>query len=888
MASPTWNWRDEASRKEASRVMARAAAGTSAAQNGGTTVSQLLSTLLPVLIVAIVWGILFLLFRTRFKRNYQPRTFLGSLRPEQRTPKVSDKLIGWIGEFWSIPDTFVLNHHSLDAYLFLRFLKITIIICFVGCCITWPVLFPINATGGNGYKQLDILSFSNVANYWKWFAHCVIAMIFFSFVMYMITRESVFFINLRQAYLMSPLYASRISSRTVLFTSVPADYMNEAKLRAMLGNGVRRVWLATNTKELEDKVQQRDKAAMKLEGAETKLIVAANKAHLKAQKKNGGELNASEEAAIGEESIAMRYLKPKQRPTHKLGFLGLIGKKVDTIDWSRAELKKLIPEVDRDQAVHKAHDARMLNSAFVEFNTLIEAQAAYQSLAHHQALHMSPRFAGVTPHEVVWKNLRLIWWERVIRRITTLSFVVALIIFWSIPVAAIGAISNINQLESTKGFHWVGTIFNALPTQIAGVVTGLLPTIMLAVLMALLPIILRAMAKLGGDPTLSAVELTVQNWYFAFQVIDVFGVTTIGSAASSVAGSIAKQPSSAVSLLAQKLPNASNFYISYFVLQGLAVVSGTLVGLAGLVIFILLGKILDKTPRKMYKRWTTLSSLGWGTVMPIYSNLCVIALCYAAIAPLVLGFATIGLSLFYFAFRYNMFFVNNAQIDTKGRMYPRALQHLFVGIYVAEICLVGLFAIGTGSQVGAIGPLVLMILFVVFTALYQISLNSALGPLLDYLPKSIDAEERRLLAAEHGGHVNGYEEDSVDKEGRIDGQANTVDTPAPHKKPNFFTKWLRPDKYQDYETMRRLVPKDIAIDYSAEDEVNAFYNPAISSPAPLLWIPRDQLGISRQEVRDTEKVIPITDEGAYLDDKGKVIWDAQDGRPPINQEVPYY
>lgn len=99
---------------------------------------------------------------------------------------------------------------------------------------------------------------------------------------------------------------------------------------------------------------------------------------------------------------------------------------------------------------------------------------------------------------------------------------------------------------------------------------------------------------------------------------------------------------------------------------------------------------------------------------------------------------------------------------------------------------------------------------------------------------------------------------------------------------------LRPDIYTDYATMRRLVPREIAIRYSAEEEADAFYNPAITSPTPLLWVPRDPVGISQQEVRDTRQSIPITDEGAYLDEKNKVVWDAQDGRPPIYEEVPYY
>lgn len=127
---------------------------------------------------------------------------------------------------------------------------------------------------------------------------------------------------------------------------------------------------------------------------------------------------------------------------------------------------------------------------------------------------MSPRFIGINPDEVIWKNLRIKWWERIIRNIVTISFVCALIIFWAIPVAVVGAISNINSLDhSISWLKWIQKI----PSVIMGVVTGLLPSVLLAVLMALLPIILRLMAKLGGVPSLSRVELRTQNFYFAFQ-----------------------------------------------------------------------------------------------------------------------------------------------------------------------------------------------------------------------------------------------------------------------------------------------------------------------------------------------------------------------------------
>ncbi|KAF2217193.1 hypothetical protein CERZMDRAFT_104581 [Cercospora zeae-maydis SCOH1-5] len=863
-------------------------------ETNSSSASQLLSTLAPVAIFALVWAILFLVLRNRFPRYYRPRTFVGSLRENERTPRVDGGFVGWIKGFWELPDTHVLNHHSFDGYLFLRFLKISVVICLVGCAITWPVLFPINATGGGGKQQLDLLTFGNVTNnYYKMFAHAGCAIIFFSFVIYMITREMIYYVNLRQAYLMSPLYASRLSSRTVLYTSIPEEYMDEAKLRNMLEPGVRKIWLSTDCKDLQEKVEERDKVAMKLEGAETKLIKTASANKMKADKKGGKTANAgAEEAAVGEgNALFAQYLTQKDRPTHKTKFLG--GKKVDTIDWCRNELQRIIPEVHAEQAKHKAHQATRLNSAFVEFDTLSAAQAAYQSLTHHQVLQMSPRFTGMTPTEVIWSNLSINWYGRLVRKVTTTAFVVALIAFWSVPVAVVGAISNIDKL--TTCLPWLGFI-NDIPKTILGVVTGLLPVVLLAVLMSLLPIILRLMAKIGGAPTRGAVELTVQHSYFAFQLVQVFLVATLGSAASSVIQGVAQNPSSAPMLLASNIPLASNFYLSYFVLQGLAIVSGLLVGLVGLILFLVLGKILDKTPRKMYNRWISLSGLGWGTLFPVYTNLLVIAICYAAIAPLVLIFAAIGLFLFYFAYRYNLMFVSNAQVDTKGLVYPRALGHLFVGLYVAEVCLIGLFAIATGQSVGALGPLILMILMLIFTALYHLSLNSAMEPLLYYLPKSLDAEERRLLEIERGGadDVEGEKFAAKDVPANGNGGQAALDGPnhnlgpAPRPKPNMFMKWLRPDIYTDYQTMRRLVPKEIAIHYDEDTSTNAFYNPAISSPTPLLWVPRDNLGVSRQEVADTSKVTPMTDEGAYLDEKNNIVWDAEDGRPPIYEEKVYY
>ncbi|KAL3475122.1 hypothetical protein BJX99DRAFT_165582 [Aspergillus californicus] len=869
-------------------------------QNTSNSASSLVVVLIPSLVVAVVMVLLFIILRRSERRMYMPRTYLGFMRESDRTPPSSTGLINWIKDMYRLPDTYVLQHHSMDAYLLLRFLKIVSTICFAGSLLTWPILMPINATGGNGMKQLDMLSFSNVSdsNYARFFAHAFVAWIFVAFVFFTVTRESLYYINLRQAYCLSRAYASRLSSRTVLFTAVPQDYLSRDKIRLMFGaNKVKNVWLTTDTAELADKVDDRDAAAMKLEAAETKLIRMANAARLKAIKKGGsaedGPIAEIPEGDDESGSVAARWVKPKDRPTHRLK--PLIGKKVDTINWARSEIERLSPEIQDLQAQHKAGEVKLVTSVFVEFYEQADAQSAYQSVAHNLPLHMAPRYIGLDPTQIIWSNLRIKWWERVIRYGVSVAFVGALVIFWAIPTAFVGSLSNIDSL--TDMVHFLRFI-NDVPSWIKGAITGLLPTILMAVLMALLPIILRLMAKIGGAPSLAAVELTTQNFYFFFQVVQVFLVVTIASSASSVVTKIIDDPTSATSLLANKIPTASNFYVSYIVLQALSFSSGALLQIAGLIIGKILGRVLDNTPRKMYSRWSNLAGLGWGTVYPVFTLLVVIAITYSCIAPLVLGFATVGLYLFYFAYRYNLLYVSNATIDTQGKTFARALQHILVGCYLLVVCLIGLFAIGSGASAVSAGPLILMIILLITMVVYHVSLNQALDPLINYLPKNLEAEEEALLSleagfdsnGEHGGiaatsSANGHE-DGVNN---VDSAEKGLTSAPTQPKANFLTKYLRPDKYANYEQLRKLVPDGSGTaSYDPEVEQNAYYHPAINSQPPLLWIPRDEMGISTQEVRHSSLAIPITDDDAWLDEKNHIHWDVDTGVPPIFKEKIYY
>lgn len=97
----------------------------------------------------------------------------------ERSKPLPTGWFNWILPFWRIPDKEVLDHCSLDAFLFLRYIKMICVICLVGCCITWPVLFPIHATGGGTSVQLDILTIGNLKYPRRYWAHAVLAWIYF-------------------------------------------------------------------------------------------------------------------------------------------------------------------------------------------------------------------------------------------------------------------------------------------------------------------------------------------------------------------------------------------------------------------------------------------------------------------------------------------------------------------------------------------------------------------------------------------------------------------------------------------------------------------------------------------------------------------------------------
>ncbi|KAJ4266131.1 hypothetical protein NW762_004111 [Fusarium torreyae] len=809
---------------------------------------SLLATFIPVIVYCAICLIFFSIFRVKCSRVYAPRAMPSLRSPHKPIPSLPTGWVNWIKPFFKTPDTFVLNHGSLDGFFFLRYLKVLRNTFLVGMLISWPILFPIHITGGNTLSQLDILTIGKISDKTRMFAHVAVAYMFFGFVLFTVTRECFYYIGIRQAYLSSPHYAKRLSSRTVLVTSIPDRYLDEARLRKLYGDSVKRVWIPRTAKALIKLVEEREQTALRLEKAEILLIKKANIArkkqlpnqpstapssssaepctadssssyrtgpssehpsdsprridiHQDHEHGHGHDFNHEHEHSEAPQeqnfksdypevsqmagrnthdlleksaedpeyvhpyglnpnlpdvrgSVAAQWIPVTARPHHRplQNFL----RRVDTIRWCRMRLKDLNLEIYKLRRQVKRGDGQTLPAAFIEFDTQEAAQAAHQIVAHHRPLQLAPRLLGVRPDEVVWSALRMRWWERIIRRFLVMGLVVVAIIFWSFPCAIIGIISNIDFLSGIFFLKWI----KLLPDAITGFLQGFIPAIALSFWMSLVPAMLRFCGVQAGIPSLVLVELFTQKVYFAFQVVQVFLITTLTSAASAAVLNIIQDPMSTPDLLAKNLPKASNFYLSYILVQCMAIGATGLLHIFELIRHYGFARVVQN-PRSRFQVWYKLRPPRWGGVYPIYTNMAVITLCYTCIAPLILLFASAGMAFTRLIYRYNILYVFDSEMDSMGLFYPNALLQVITGLYLAEICMIGLFALKM-----AFPPMVLMLIFLIFTGIVHLSLRDSISPLLQNLPQTLSLEEElqeqekmeaeaRMQAAAESGEANG-------------------------------------------------------------------------------------------------------------------------------------
>jgi hypothetical protein len=218
-------------------------------------------------------------------------------------------------------------------------------------------------------------------------------------------------------------------------------------------------------------------------------------------------------------------------------------------------------------------------------------------------------------------------------------------------------------------------------------------------------------------------------------------VVTLSNGLLNFFTDVATNVVSTVTKLANNLPDASYYFFKYLMLRSFASAAGELLQIGTLIMWFLLGPLLDNTPRQKWKRQTNLQQVKWGSFFAPFSNFAVIGIVYCCIAPLMLVFMVIIFALFWVVNRYNVLYVYQFKNDTGGLLFPTAVYQLFTGIYVMEGCLAAYFFAQqgpSGSNTVCLPQAIIMVVALVLTIIFHRILVNNFSPLMRYLPITLE------------------------------------------------------------------------------------------------------------------------------------------------------
>jgi len=214
--------------------------------------------------------------------------------------------------------------------------------------------------------------------------------------------------------------------------------------------------------------------------------------------------------------------------------------------------------------------------------------------------------------------------------------------------------------------------------------------------------------------------------------------------------------------------------------------------------------------------------------------------------------------------------------ETGGLFFPKAMQHVFVGMYVQQVCLAALFFLAQdeNGRPSSIPMGALMVVLIFLTACFNIVIVQSYGPLRFALPLSLadktydgDSQSQSTGDLEPEASKKSVSDPRTSQDAAI-AETGGLDRVPLESKPK--DEEAEEDEHHDFTTEG---PQD-------------FNHPASVEPQRIIWVPDDALGLGKAEVEDIHKRgLQASLEKAEMDEQGKVkITGPPPGGPEINVE----
>ncbi len=369
------------------------------------------------------------------------------------------------------------------------------------------------------------------------------------------------------------------------------------------------------------------------------------------------------------------------RPRRKLGFLGLFGQEVDTIDYFTERLEIIDEEISRAQK----REYPSTPMAFVTMDSVASAQMVAQAVLDPHPHFLITKLAPA-PHDIIWSNSVSSRKERVIKSYSITFFVGISSLILIFPVGYVAALLNTKTIS--KFWPALGRMLKSSKWAEA-LVTGLLPTYLFTLINFIVPYFnIFLSSKQGylshGEEELSAVS---KNFFYLF--VNMFVFTLAGTASNywgllSDTTKIARQ-------LAESLKKLSLFYTDLIILQGMGMLPFKLLQFGSLFRFPFF-RLTCKTPRdfrNLYKPPT----MNFGLQLPQPLLVLVITTIYSIMSTKIVAAGLVYFIIGFFVFKYQLVFSMVHPQHSTGKVWLLVFRRVILGLMIFQLTMAGTLAL---------------------------------------------------------------------------------------------------------------------------------------------------------------------------------------------------
>ncbi|KAH3673239.1 hypothetical protein WICPIJ_009858 [Wickerhamomyces pijperi] len=814
-----------------------------AQSTAGINFQTFLSSLFISIIYCCFQVSIFSLLRSKIKHIYQPNCYYVS--DKKKVPPLKEGLFSWLPATIMCPLT-DYKAIGLDAYFIIRFLSFLIVLFFGLALMNIPVLITVNYKSGyssyspsdiidytNGtlpiVSGLDSISMSNIAPKFSKRLSVHLTMLMISVIWFhtLVISELREYIRIKNQFL-TELNSKKTTDRirdhknTLLIDNVPLAMIDKKLITEMFdnicGSKIKNIWFVYDYGELKGLYARHLMLLDQIEQIETLIIY----------KKFFGD--STEQNTKDWTTYKNHHLKynVKLALTYRMRFwLGFVPYPV----WPK--LQDLLVETT-EQFTHNRHlmmekrerlaardrspltDHRY-NKVFIQFDRSLPAHLLNQVQISNKFNQLDKTMLYTDPKDMNWSNLAVQSNLLVFVRVIIGNFLACVITLgWVIPVAFIGLVTQMPYLTALYPFlSWM----KLLPEYITDVISNLLSVILLMCLSELVPYIFRWLSTIKCKRSGAEIELDVQRWMFFFLFLHIFLIVTISSGFTVILQGLLNNPVSIPNILATNLPKCSNFFFTYILVRGLSYFGNTLVQNYQLFKYFFIDPLRWSTPRRKFEGLASPPVYKWGSIYATFSVLGSIGLIYSILSPLILVFCVISFAMILISFKYSLKYqysqVNHS--ENYGQFYPRALYHLYYGIYFLEICLIGLFALSRNEfdEANCLYHALLTLILLILTAVGQSQTQKLFQNLLTKnlsltLHKSIEAGEKLRTNEKQGEERHELE-----------------------------------DQEREQEQENELIMPDLERKGLHND---TFFQECFQNNNATVWLPKDEFGFSDSEI----------------------------------------